>query len=52
MITRDVDSIKLFRQKYKDIIIKPLYGNGGEGVFRIKPKDENFNTIIEIPWKF
>ena len=48
MITRDVESIKLFRRKYKDIIIKPLYGNGGEGVFRIKPKDENFNTIIEM----
>ena len=48
MITRDLESIKLFRNKYKDIIIKPLYGNGGEGVFRIKPKDENFNTIIEM----
>ena len=48
MITRNVESIKLFRRKYKDIIIKPLYGNGGEGIFRIRPNDENFNTIVEV----
>ena len=48
MITRDIESIKLFRHKYKDIVIKPLYGNGGEGVFRVKLGDENFNSIVEI----
>ncbi len=48
MITRDIQSIKLFRHKYKDIVIKPLYGNGGEGVFRVKSGDENFNSIVEI----
>ena len=48
MITRDIESIKLFRHKYKDIVIKPLYGNGGEGVFRVKSGDENFNSIVEI----
>ena len=48
MITRDIQSIKLFRHKYKDIVIKPLYGNGGEGVFRVKLGDENFNSIVEI----
>ncbi len=48
MITRDIESIKNFREQYKDIVIKPLYGNGGEGVFRVKYNDENFNTIIEV----
>ena len=48
MITRDIQSIKSFRHKYKDIVIKPLYGNGGEGVFRVKSGDENFNSIVEI----
>ena len=48
MITRDIESIKLFRHKFKDIVIKPLYGNGGEGVFRVKSGDENFNSIVEI----
>ena len=32
----------------KDIIIKPLYGNGGQGVFHVLPNDENFNSIIEM----
>ena len=47
LISRNVHSIKLFRKKYKDIIVKPLYGNGGDGIFFIKNNDENFNSIIE-----
>ena len=48
LISRDLASIKKFRKKYKNIIIKPLYGNGGDGVFHIQPDDDNFNSIIEI----
>ena len=48
LISRNLQSIKQFRKNYKNIIIKPLYGNGGDGVFHIKPNDDNFNSIIEI----
>ncbi len=48
LITRDVQSVKTFREKHKDIIVKPLYGNGGWGVFHIKPDDENLNTLLEL----
>ena len=48
LITRDLQSIKGFREEVKDIIIKPLYGNGGQGVFHVLPSDENFNSILEM----
>ena len=48
LISRDLNIIKSFRDEYKDIIIKPLYGNGGQGVFHVLPNDENFNSIIEM----
>ncbi len=51
LITRDLNEIKLFRNEFKDIIIKPLYGNGGQGVFHVKPDDENFFSIIEMFFK-
>ena len=47
LITREINEIIKFRKKNKNIIIKPLYGNGGEGVFYIKDNDSNFNVIIE-----
>ena len=48
LISRNPKIIKDFRDEYKDIIIKPLYGNGGQGVFHVLPKDENFNSILEM----
>ncbi|KKJ77190.1 glutathione synthetase [Kiloniella litopenaei] len=48
LITNDLDEIKAFRTEYKDIIVKPLYGNGGAGVFHIKPDDENLNSVFEL----
>ena len=47
LITRDTNEIIKFKKKNKNIIIKPLYGNGGEGVFLIKNNDSNFNVILE-----
>lgn len=47
MISRDEQAIAQFRAKYKDIIIKPLYGNGGAGVFRLKPDDSNYSSLLE-----
>ncbi len=48
LISRNIEAIKEFRNQYKDIIIKPLYGNGGQGIFHILPEDENLNSILEM----
>jgi glutathione synthase len=48
LITRNPEDVKSFRQRYEDIIIKPLYGNGGASVFRIPPGDTNLNSLIEL----
>jgi glutathione synthase len=47
LITRNRDEIRAFRDEYKDIIVKPLFGNGGAGVFHLKPGDENLVSLIE-----
>ncbi|PCH92630.1 MAG: glutathione synthase [Rhodobacteraceae bacterium] len=47
-IARDVKTLKAFKAKYKDIILKPLYGNGGAGVFRLGPDDKNLNSLHEL----
>ena len=51
IISRDINVIKSFKEKNNSMIIKPLYGNGGEGVFHIKKDDENLNSILEICFK-
>ena len=48
LISADVEEIRAFRSEYKDIILKPLYGNGGAGVFHVKPDDENFGSLLEL----
>jgi glutathione synthase len=48
LITSDTDEIKAFRREHADIIVKPLYGNGGAGVFHVKPDDENLNALLEL----
>jgi glutathione synthase len=48
LITADVAEIKAFRRDHIDIIIKPLYGNGGAGVFHIRPDDENLGALLEM----
>ncbi|MBM3512361.1 MAG: glutathione synthase [Alphaproteobacteria bacterium] len=48
MIASDAAAIREFRAEHKDIIVKPLYGNGGAGVFHIKPEDENLNALLEM----
>lgn len=47
LVTRSLDDVRAFRSEYKDIIIKPLYGNGGAAVFRVKPDDTNLSALIE-----
>ena len=48
LISRDIRLIRDFRKKHRDIIIKPLFGNGGIGVFHISEQDENLNSLIEM----
>ena len=48
LVTADRRQILRFREEHKDIIVKPLFGNGGAGVFHIKPGDSNLNSLIEM----
>ena len=48
LITRDPVEIAAFRRAHGDIILKPLYGNGGAGVFRLSEEDQNFSSLIEL----
>lgn len=48
MVTRDLETLKAFRARHGDIILKPLYGNGGAGVFRLTPEDRNLNSLHEL----
>lgn len=47
-IARDLDTIKTFKAKHKDVILKPLYGNGGAGVFRLDANDRNLTSLHEL----
>ncbi len=48
LITADRAQIQQFRAEIKDIVLKPLFGNGGAGVFHIGPGDENLNALLEL----
>ena len=48
LISRDTEAIKSFRDLHRDIIVKPLFGNGGAGVFRLMPDDQNLNALLEM----
>jgi glutathione synthase len=48
VISRDLEEIKEFKREFKDIIVKPLYGNGGAGIFRLKEDDKNLTSLHEL----
>ena len=48
VIARDINVLKEFKNEHQDIIIKPLYGNGGAGVFRLGPDDKNISSLHEL----
>jgi glutathione synthase len=48
LITRDLDAIKAFRAEHGDIVMKPLYGKGGEAVFRLAREDLNFGSLYDL----
>ena len=47
-IARDLDTLRAFKEEHGDIILKPLYGNGGAGVFRLGPDDRNMTSLHEL----
>ena len=47
LISRDQGEIRAFRQQHPHTIVKPLFGNGGAGVFYLKPDDENLSSLLE-----
>ncbi|MGB5950776.1 MAG: glutathione synthase [Parvibaculum sp.] len=48
LISRDPQEIRAFRREFGDVIVKPLFGNGGMGVFRLREGDENLNSLLEM----
>jgi len=48
LIARELRSIRAFKAEHGDIILKPLYGNGGAGVFRLDPNDRNLAALHEL----
>ena len=48
MVTRDLEDLKAFKAAHKDVILKPLYGNGGAGVFRLTAEDRNLASLHEL----
>ncbi|MGH6889711.1 MAG: glutathione synthase [Rhizomicrobium sp.] len=52
LITGDREEIRRFRGEHRDIVLKPLYGNGGAGVFRVKEDDENLGALLDMFTQF
>ncbi|WP_367716868.1 glutathione synthase [Nitratireductor sp. GISD-1A_MAKvit] len=48
LITRDTSEVDAFRKKHGDIIVKPLYGNGGAGIFHLQQGDRNLASLLEM----
>lgn len=48
LITKDLQEVIKFREEFGDIIIKPLYGNGGAGVFHLTKDDRNLTSLLEM----
>jgi glutathione synthase len=48
LITADRDEIHSFREEHGDIVIKPLFGNGGSNVFHVDRDDDNINALLEM----
>ena len=48
LITRDRDEIEAFRAEHGEIVMKPLYGNGGAAVFKVAVKDPNFGSLFDL----
>ncbi|MEM6536274.1 MAG: glutathione synthase [Pseudomonadota bacterium] len=52
LITRDLSAVDDFRKEHRDLILKPLYGNGGAGVVKVTHDDGNFSSLCEMFLEF
>ena len=48
LVSWDAAAMRAFRAEQGELVIKPLFGNGGAGVFHIRADDENFNAVLEM----
>ena len=48
LVSRDLATIRAFKERHGDVILKPLYGNGGAGVFRLVESDRNLASLFEL----
>jgi glutathione synthase len=48
LLTLDREAIDAFRQEHGEIVLKPLFGNGGAGVFHLRPGDDNLGSLLEM----
>ncbi len=48
LITRDRAQIEAFRAEHGDVVMKPLYGNGGAAVFKVSTRDPNFGSLYDL----
>ena len=48
LMTRDRAALNGFRAEFGDVILKPVFGNGGAGIFRVRAEDENFGSLIDM----
>jgi glutathione synthase len=48
LITKDPREVAAFRREFGDIIVKPLYGNGGAGIFHLAEADRNLSSLLEM----
>jgi len=48
LISRDLDEINAFRERHGAVVMKPLHGFGGAGVFRVLPQDMNFGSLFDM----
>ena len=48
LITKDPQEVAAFRDAHGDVIVKPLYGNGGAGIFHMAEADRNLASLLEM----
>lgn len=48
IVTRSIDDVQAFRREMGDVILKPLYGNGGAAIFRLTKEDTNTASLVEL----
>ena len=48
LLTLDADEIRAFWQEHGEIILKPLFGNGGAGIIHLRPGDDNLNSLLDM----